>query len=291
MRAELALSAFLLAAAALPAAARPRVPRPYADALILKAFSAPGAGLRGRERLQFFPVGAEPRGMTALVEILPDGSLRREMPVGKRVKRPLVFVRAGWRAMLWWPKKNEFRSGPALEETPRAVLARLKSFYTLSVSTAGHVAKRRTWRVDMTAPGGVLRRSLWVDRKTGLLLKSEDYRADGSLLRRRRYLKLEFPADTAPADLRLEAPAGARLLTWTEPEKGAAAPEARLPRWLPDGFLLVSVARAEGAVAALYSDGAASFTVTEGAGRAPRAAGDLTPDELARVLSSLPEGR
>jgi hypothetical protein len=289
MRVEsLTLAVLLTVAAVLPAAAARRAPRPSAGALILKAFAAPGAPLRGRERVQFFPPGGKPRGMTALVTVLADGSSRREWPALKRVKHPLVLVRTAGRAELWWPKKGELISGPASAETPEAALARLKSFYSLAVSTGGHVAKRRTWRVDLLGRDGRLRRSLWVGRKTGLLLKTEDYRADGTLMRRRRYLKLEFPARADAADLRLQVPDGARRLSWSEPERGGAVTGARAPRWLPDGFLPVSVSRDGGAVVALYSDGAATVAVTEPRGRAATASGDLPDDELARVAASVP---
>lgn len=246
MKAELLMTLALLAA---PASARPRAVRtlPEAGELIVKALAGPSVGYMGLERVQVFRPGAKPKGVTVEVSARP-GLLRRETRMGKRKTSGLVSVRDGKTVTLSWPAQKRQWSGLELQETPEAGLARLRALYQMSVSTGGHVAKLATWRVDLTAPGRRLRRSLWVARDSGLLLKTEDYRPDGTLARRRRFTKLTLPAKPEDSLFRSEPPAGARP---------AAAFMPSFPRWVPDGFMLVEST----ATRVRYSDGAASVAV------------------------------
>lgn len=264
MRAELALSALLLAAAA---DARPRASQgssPGADELILRALAGPATGYTGLQRVQIFRPGAKPRGLTVQVSARPGGFLRREAKPRRRKPSGWICVRDGRRTRLFWPARGRLWSAPESTEAPSEGLARLRALYEISVSTGGRVAKRSTWRVDLRAPGGGLRGSLWVDRSSGLLLKRETYRPDGPLSRRERFTRLVLPADPEAGLFVLDAPAGTAILPWTAPQAAlrAEAPPStswspRLPRWLPDGYLLVDVrAPSPREVVAVYSDGA-----------------------------------
>lgn len=319
MKAEMILSLVLLA---VPAAARPRVARslPGADALILKALAGPATGYTALERIQVFRPAGKPKAQTVAVFARPGGLVRREYRFGRSKEPGLVSVRDGRRSRLLWPARKRLWSGGESEETPEQGLARLRALYELSVSTGGRVAKRATWRVDLRVPGGRVRRSLWLDRRSGLLLKRETYRPDGALSRRERFTKLELPADPAESLFRLEAPAD---------ERPADSLPPLLPRWTPDGFLLIDVHSPSGGsgkdIDAAYSDGASrvalrqvpaseqpklqgknlrivklgskEFVVSEtdeGSGLLHRAgdrvtllSGDLPEDELVRMAGSL----
>ena len=245
MKVKLTALAFL---AAVPLQAKPRAARPGADELILRALAGPAAGYAAVERVQVFVPGKKPKALKASVTALPGGRMRREVFPAKRKGAPLIQVRDG-----------------RDQETPSTGLARLRSFYDLTVSTGGRVAKRKTWRVDLRLRDGKLRRSLWVDRDSGLLLKRETYRFDGSLARRERIVKLALPAEVDPAAFqRTSAP---------------------LP-WAPDGFVFIGE---RGGVRS-YSNGAESYAIAL-SGREFTITGDLAEDDAARVLASIAEAK
>jgi negative regulator of sigma E activity len=190
--------------------------------------------------VQVFLPGAKPKALNASIEALPGRRTRREVKPKKKGAAPFVLVRLE-------------------DEAPEKGLARLRSLYDLSVSTGGVVAKRKTWRVDLRLKSGLLRRTLWVDRDSGLLMKRETYRDDGSLARRERLTKLTLGA---PVDAGLFAAAAA-----TRP-------------WAPDGF--VPAGTKDGA--RLWSDGVETYSVTA----AGEVKGLLAEDDAAKVRASLP---
>lgn len=234
--------------AALPLQAKPRAARPGADALILKSLAGPATGYAAVERVQVFRAGVRPKALRVFITALPGGRMRREAFPVKRKGAPLIQVRDG-----------------RDQETPEKGLARLRSFYDLTVSTGGRVAKRKTWRVDLRLRDGTLRRSLWVDRDSGLLLKRETYRLDGSLARRERIVTLTLPAAVDAA-------------SWP-----AATSQAS---WAPDGFVLVG----ERDGVRSYSNGAESYAIAR-SGRGFTVTGDLAEDDAARVLASIEEAK
>ena len=138
------------------------------------------------------------------------------------------------------------------------------------------MAKRLTWRVNMRNPSGALRRSLWVDRETGLPLKREIYRPDESLARRERIVKLELGSEVSPSLLRLETPSA------TESAAFNAGPF--FPRWAPDGFILTD----SSPTAMSFSDGADTYTIEHRGGK-PVIVGDIAEDDAAKVIASLEE--
>lgn len=233
------IKALLLAAlAAAPAAAKPRVPRPEASELVLSALTGPATSYAAVQRVQVFLPGAKPKAVTASLTVLPGRRVRREVKPRRKSASPFVLVTVD-------------------PESPEAGLARLRSLYDLSVSTGGVVAKRKTWRVDLTLKGGLRRRSLWVDRESGLLLKRETYRDDGTLARRERLTKLELGA---PVDASAFA---------------AAAPGKP---WAPEGF--VPAGAKDGA--RLWSDGVETYRVGPGGA----VTGLLAEDDAAKVRDS-----
>lgn len=234
--------ALLLALAAAPLQARPRAPRPSADALLLRALAGPSTGYAAVERIQVFAAGKKPKALKVNVTAAPGGLVRRETLPPSRKAAPLIQVRG--------------------REKPEAGLARLRALYEISVSTGGVVAKRKTWKLALRLRSGVLRRALWVDRSSGLLMKRETYRDDGSLARRERVVKLELPAAVEPVP----------------PEAAQAGP------WTPDGFVFAG----ESGGARRWSNGLESYEIRTVAGKAVLT-GELAEDDAARVLE--PQGR
>jgi hypothetical protein len=231
--------AVLLALAALPLQAKPRAPRPGADELLLKTLSGPATGYAAVERVQVFLPGKKPKALKVEVVSLPGGRMRRETLPPKKKAAPLVEVRD--------------------PEAAAAGLARLNALYEVSVATGGVVAKRKTWKLELRLKSGVLRRALWVDRDSGLLMKRETYRDDGTLRRRERIVKLELPAPV-PAAFK-EAP--------------AAGP------WAPDGFVFAG----EAGGVRRWSNGLETYEVARAGGKTV-VTGDLAEDDAARVAGS-----
>lgn len=258
MRAEFFLA---LALAASPAAARPRAVPPDAAALLIRALSAPATGFMALGRVQTFLPGRKPKGLGVTTYVLPDG--RRRVEVRKSPRRPpeTVLVDDGRRRLLSWPRLGsawtaETGNAPAEEQA-----ARLRALFSVTVTTGGHVAKRKTWRLNLAAPDGRVRRSLWVDRETGLLLKRETYRLDGTLMRRERTTKLAgLPRDVSSFES--SPPDGAAVSPVGGP-RGSGPSLSRPPQWLPDGFLPLETRSEPGGVRAVYGDGLLSFAVRE----------------------------
>ena len=230
--------AILMALAAAPLHAKPRAARPGADALILKMLAGPATSWAGVERVQVFLEGKKPKALKVDVAGLADGTVRREVLPPKKKMAPLIQVSA--------------------PEPPAAGLARLREVYSISVSTGGVVAKRKTWKLELRLRSGVLRRALWVDRDSGLLMKRETYRDDGSLRRRERIVKLELPAAVAPF---------------------AAVPSAG--PWAPEGFFYAG----ESGGARRWSNGLETYEIRVVNGKTV-VSGDLAEDDGSRVLES-----
>lgn len=289
-------------ALAVRAGAREGAPPPDARSLVVRALSAPAAGFTAVGRIQSFRPGRRPKGLGMTMYVLPDGRSRRDIRKGARSEPELVFVDDGRRRLMYWPRLKTLWTGDSPREAPAAEADRLASLYALSVSAGGRVAARPTWRLDMRAPDGVLRRSWWVDRRTGLLTKCEEYRPDGALARRERFTRvLDGPPD--PALFRLDVPSGTMTAPLNEPRADAPAPPglpARFPGWIPKGYfaLDIRVGSQEGAPALFvgYGDGASTFQVVEAApgadfGVDERSARALPLGSGERaVLASGPEG-
>ncbi len=230
-------AAFLLFLA-VPLHARPRLPRPGADELVLKALAGPSTSYAAVERVQVFLPGKKPKAMTIDRAFLPGGKLRLEHLAGRRKTAGPVELRLE-------------------NEAPEKGLARLRSFYELTVSTGGVVAKRKTWKIELRAKkDGALRRALWVDRDSGVLMKRETYREGGELARRERLVKLALPGAVDP---------------------GAFATLVARKAWSPEGFF---PAESSGA-ARTFTNGLESYRVEGG-----RVSGDIAEDDAARVLET-----
>ena len=253
MKAEAAVLVLLAALAPSSSAAARRAAPPDAGTLLRRACAGSVSGFEGVERVQVFPRVGRPRSRGASVLALP-GVVRRDWAAG-RAKRPgLVSIRDGGGASILW--KDRLWTGPDRSAGPEREAALLGALYDAAVSTGGRVAKRRTWRLDLSADGRV-RQSLWLDRETGAVLKRESRRTDGSLERRQRFSRFS-PGGPDRARFALGVSTGMRAL---------AAPAF----WVPDGFVPTGAepGRLE------LSDGSARLVVREAAARPPLSGREL----------------
>lgn len=230
--------AVLLALAALPLQAKPRAPRPGAEELINKMLVGPATSYVAVERVQVFLPGKKPKALKVNITALPRGPIRRIFLPPNKKAAPLVQVR---------DREEAFHGNP-----------RLLGNFDISVSTGGVVAKRKTWKLELRLKSGVLRRTLWVDRDSGLLMKRETYRDDGTLRRRERIVKLELPSAVDPA----------------------LSKAARTPGpWMPDGFVFTG----ESGRRRHYSNGLESYVIDLN-GAKPVLTGDIAEDDAWRAL-------
>lgn len=221
MTTERLLAVLLLLAAPVRAARRPV---PSAEELLRAAVSATAQARTARVRVQAFDASGKAKAQYRLETVRSDGARRVEGGSKKGGVAALSIVSDGKTRLTAWPKAGRAWSGPAPAQDADAERTRLSSLYDLSVSTGGRVAGKAVWRLDMRSKAdGRVRRSLWLAKTGGALLRREDYRPDGTLLRRERVTRLLPPAD---ADFSPVPPAGARA--------------AALPGWVPDGFTLES---------------------------------------------------
>lgn len=225
------IKTILLLALAVPLHAGPRAHVPEPGGLILGALTGPSTGWTAVERVQVFLPGGKPKSMKVEIAGAP-GKTRRAYFAPRK-------------------KTAAFTETRLSGEPAEAGLARLRSLYEITSSTGGAVAKRRTWKIELRLKSsGVLRRALWVDRDSGLLLKRETYRDDGTLARRERLTSLVLPAATGP-----------ELFA-----------EAKVPKpWSPEGY----VPSGPGT----WSNGLESYAVQNG-----RVVGLLAEDDAARAV-------
>lgn len=284
----------LLLAAPAFAARKAEVPPP-ADLLALALH--PTASYRGRGRVQLFPAAGKPRSQHIRVEAAPGGRYHKAFAPSLKKAAALVQCSDGKTVSLLHVRSGTHWKGPAPDDAAEHS-RRLSELYELAASTGSPVARRSTWRLDFRDRAGVLRRAWWLDRRTGAVLRREQFRADGSLERRERLSRFE----EAALEDSVFAPPSAPARPWAEP--GA-------PRWRPEGFVPLE-SRRDGARRVLgYGDGHASLTLVSAPGTAPRGrpavehgpeglrvswacgtrvcrlAGDVPEDELLRAAASV----
>lgn len=143
-------------------------------------------------------------------------------------------------------------------------------YYDFSVTPGERVAGRNTTRL-VISPRDSYRYgyALWIDRESGLLLRSDLMANDGEVLEQMLYTQIRF-ADDIPDHL-LDSPLLTEGYTVHEPVgDGAARPGIRREpqwrvQWVPEGFRshqVIATEQPEGwSEHHLYSDGIATFSV------------------------------
>ena len=274
-----------------PAWAASAARRPEAREL-LSAALAPSGALRARVRVQVFgPAGkaGKAKGQTREVSAGADGSFRVEV-AGKRPGAMSLLAVADGRALLTaWPTQGRGWLGAVPPANAAAERARLDALYEVSVATGGRGAKNSLWRLDfLSKADGRLRRSWWLSKDSRVVLKREDYRPDGTLMRRERTRRLEEPRFTA-AQFRVAAPDGVAVDAATAPFVAGPAPAfaPRFPAWLPVGFVPLRITGTGAGALVVFTDGLTTLTLAEG----PAGSGAREPEPYARVPLNAGEGR
>lgn len=150
----------------------------------------------------------------------------------------------------------------------------LRHNYNLQDGGRGELAGRAVNIVELVARGCRLpSQRLWIDQKTGVVLRTEQYRSDGSLVSLSVYTSFE-PVKSLPDELfRIKVPEGVRVATDFEPSaplkdlSAASGIAIRLPAELPSGFVYAGATIAEekdGRIAHLrFTDGLGVISLFE----------------------------
>ncbi|MBI3552522.1 MAG: hypothetical protein HY077_08380 [Elusimicrobia bacterium] len=221
-------------------------------------------------------------GKPMRVRFDPPGRYRREtldaegrpaLIVVSDGKTEWIYDKAGKRA---WQGEPADPAAKRLGPDDEYVL--LKANFEVSVADGGRVARRRVWLLELRSRhDGLLQRRLWVDRKTGLILKSQNL-SEGAAS------AIEFKTVFYPKKpqkdrfFEFSPPRGAAVVKRAEPDfkalgeaKSASGLEPRTPLWLPSGYVFESLdvlARGAGKVIHYrYSDGMNVLSLFQGPAR------------------------
>jgi hypothetical protein len=267
--------AFSLAAALL--AALPAAAETGARALLTRALTPPAAAYALEYKILVYP---KPKASGAKVRPVSQVRTARWSPPAERLLR--MHRRRGAQAVFFetesagvrtaaWPEKSAYWRFRVRAPSPSERAALLLSRFEISAGPGGRQASRPAERLDMREKGGRLRASWWIDRETGLVLRRDDYRPDGSLQRRERALSLTLAPVEAEASPAVPEGAGGLDAPFLKEHEGLPSPDAsfgiRHPSWLPHGCVpFVAVASKDRRVVHVsYNDGAKAVTVAQGA--------------------------
>jgi outer membrane lipoprotein-sorting protein len=183
----------------------------------------------------------------------PPSSYRREIRAADGTLERLI-VSDGKIERSYDPSRKIVREGEVADPLykrlgPDEELERLEENYETSLAFGPDVAGRPTWLLELRPRAeGRARRRLWVDRKNGLVVKSESYRLDETIASVMRFDRLTLGKSEAAVDLRIPAPAGVRMVKRLEPDylaleeaRSVSGMEARVPSWLPSGYAFESL--------------------------------------------------
>ncbi len=185
------------------------------------------------------------------VSFAPPGRYRRER-LGADGRPELVAVSDGkteWVADLARSRAWRGPASGALDKIsgPEEDFERLAENYDVSEASGGALGRAARVFELRAKEGGVLRRRLWADPKTGIVLRSQSFRPDGALASEERFTRLELEAPD-PAAFRYSPPPGVvarerlgRDYLGLDEAKAASGQEPRLPSWLPAGYSFESL--------------------------------------------------
>jgi sigma-E factor negative regulatory protein RseB len=156
-------------------------------------------------------------------------------------------------------------SSCCLQGLQSGALSLLVDNFSVTTSGSGRVAGRPA-QIVAVGRGAEAAARLWVDRRTGLLLRSEIYGRDGRLARTSVYIDLRVERHAFLEHLPpMLAPPGAVAMS-TDAIPRLEASGFRCPRELPEGFRLMDLDRTRddlGTLHATYTDGLSTVSVFE----------------------------
>lgn len=237
--------------AALPAAARaPKLPDAWD--VLKRSLEAETSAYQGQVVVESYKAGVA-SAKELDVRAAGDGRYRREIKDADGETSQLV-VSDGKKEWIYDRSRNKVWEGePAdaflKQRGPDDEFELLSSNYDAALSSSAPVAGRAVWLVELRAKdGGRLERRLWIDKRRGLVLRSQLYLPNGQLATAMLFKEISFRKQGAKTLFSFKTPPGAAVVKRLEPDymaldeaKAAAGLEPRTPAWLPSGFVFESL--------------------------------------------------
>ncbi|MBI5201110.1 MAG: outer membrane lipoprotein-sorting protein [Elusimicrobia bacterium] len=198
--------------------------------------------------------GKRTRAKELLVHFSPPNRFRREIVdhsgytaqiVVSDGKQEWVYDRAHGRVWKTTPEDADYKLlGPEEE------FDLLAQNYDSRVTGQETVAGRPCWVVEIRGQKDSRSvRTLWIDQKTGVMLQTKSFLADGTVASTMRFVKIEFPGELDEELFRFTPPVGAVVVKSKLKPGYLELEDARIaggvppvpPKWLPNGYVFESV--------------------------------------------------
>lgn len=185
-----------------------------------------------------------------------------------------------------------YESAPGVA-TPVDIATVLRN-YSIELGPASSIAGRAAHSLSLVSRHtGILAQRIWVDDKTKLILRRENYNSDGAVSEQTSFDSIRVVESFPPGLFALQVPRGMTLVQGFDYGKSTqdTADVMRLatfkfaePKYLPDGFTLVSgsVATHDGVqtIQLVYGDGLRTFSLFENATARMPTFDEATPKPL-----------
>jgi outer membrane lipoprotein-sorting protein len=230
-------------------ARRAKLKIPPAEEVLHQALEAEPPAYEGRVTVEtFLPKLSPPKEVH--VRFARPGRYRREtlddsgQPVQLVVsdgKTEWIYDRARKRVWTGAPPEPDYKQ---LDDSDL-----LEENYEASVSTGEPVAKRQTWLLELRSrEEGKTTRRLWVDRKSGVVLRDQAFGLDGALSSETRFEEVHYPRKPKDSWFTFSPPSGVTIVKRVEPDymalgeaKSASGLDPKTPVWLPSGYVFESL--------------------------------------------------
>ena len=224
---------------------------PSASEVLRESLEPPQAPYAAQITFTRFSAG-KPDSRRLSVRFSPPGLFRREL-LGPSGEIRQLAIEDGKTEWIYDAQKKKVWQGAVADPLfkrfgPEEELDHLLENYEASLSTAGSVAGRACWRLELRSRSdNSLARRLWIDRSGFLVLRSENFLPDGSLADSTLFTRLQLGAASDPGLFRFSPPPGVVALKRAEPdylaldEAKSAGIEPHLPAWLPAGYVFESL--------------------------------------------------
>ena len=186
---------------------------------------------------------------------------RTEILGPDRMKGTVILERDGSQlvrrpgAATWQPRHE-----PSPMQNPRKILHN----YSVQLAGSGTIAGREAGILEIRMrPVGKLMRKLWVDQRTGVVLRTEVYNWSGQLVSETEFSEIDYSPALDAQEFKAPPPSDIRPRAQGAPPEGADAPK---PSFLPPGYEIVGTprwvtSRVGKAMHLRYSDGLIPISV------------------------------
>lgn len=242
----------LLPAAGVQARGRKKSALPDAASELAKAASPDVTSYMGELQVQVLAPQPGPARLMAVRFQAPRRYRREVLDVDGNAA--LLVVSDGETEWIYDKGRGKVWEGEAVDPDARQLglddeLELIQANYDAVIATGPKVAKRATWVVELRSKADHrLRKRLWLDRKTGLTLQSQDFLPDGTMSSEMAFTKVTFSRRQKEAAFHFKMPKGVAVVKRLQPDylavgqaKSASGMDPKLPAWLPSGYVFESL--------------------------------------------------